>query len=196
LLLGLPVGCDDPDFEAHETFENPNINRDLLFSRKLCRISTRIIERNQGDSSNAYATTQNIDEQLDDLAKEVGHEWWILPSQIPNDRTSAAASAFDRLMSQIWYFQLQALLHLPFMLRASTERRYEYSKFSCLKASREVLYRYLLLRTTDNKSFCCNVVDFGALTATVTILLGLLDPSNGGSQDSQQQQTGRWSRRR
>lgn len=36
--------------------------------------------------------------------------------------------------------------------------------------------RYLALRTADRKSFCCKVVDFGALTACVTLFLGLLDP--------------------
>jgi hypothetical protein len=64
-------------------------------------------------------------------------------------------------MTQIWYFQLESLLHLPFMLRASTERRYEYSKFTCLKASREVIDRYILLRGAKHNLFCCNVVDFG-----------------------------------
>lgn len=155
--------------------------------RKLCCISTRIIERNQGDNTNAYAATQNIDEQLDSLAKEVGHDWWILPDSIPNDRTAEAAVAFDRLMSQIWFFQLESLLFLPFMLRASTERRYDYSKFACLKASREVMYRYLLLRTAETKSFCCRVVDFGALTATVTLILGLLETGSGENQELKQQ---------
>lgn len=63
------------------------------------------------------------------------------------------------------------------MLRAATERRYEYSKFSCLKAAREMLRRYLKLRTPDKQSFCCKVVDFGALTATITLCLGLIDPA-------------------
>jgi hypothetical protein len=85
---------------------------------------------------------------------------------------------FDKLMAQIWFFQIQALVHLPFMLRASTERRYEYSKFSCLKACREVMWRYLALRKSYNKSFCCKTIDFGALTATVALFLGLLNTTN------------------
>jgi hypothetical protein len=186
-LLGLPAGCADGTFRPDETFDNPNIDKDMLFARKLCAISGRIIERNQGDNTHAYAITQNIDEQLDSLAKQVGREWWDLPDTISNDRSRESAVGFDRLMSQIWFFQLEALLHLPFMLRASTERRYDYSKFTCLKASREGMYRYLLLRTTESKSFCCNVVDFGALTATVTIFLGLLEAGNGETQDQKQQ---------
>lgn len=82
-------------------------------------------------------------------------------------------------MAQVWYFQVVSLLHLPFMLRAATERRYDYSAFMCLKASREMIWRYLALRKADTK-FCCKVVDFGALTATVALFLGILQPNHVG----------------
>jgi hypothetical protein len=82
-----------------------------------------------------------------------------------------------------------AFLHLPFMLRASKERRYEYSKFSSLKASREMIDRYLVLRRAGNKSFCCNVVDFGALTSTVTLyLVSIIEPETGSESQAQRQQ--------
>lgn len=81
------------------------------------------------------------------------------------------------------------LLYLQFMLRAATERRYGYSKFSCLKSSREMIYRYLALRSTSDASFCCKIVDFGALTATVTLLLGLIEPSQGTETNETRQQT-------
>lgn len=71
------------------------------------------------------------------------------------------------------------------MLRAASERRYDYSKHSCLKACREVMWRYLAMRRSHNKSFCCKVVDFGALTATVALFLGLLDPSQGAENSHQ-----------
>lgn len=122
----------------------------------------------------AYATTQDIDERLDFLAKAMPPSWWEIPDKEYKSPVEQAI-VFDRVMIQIWYFQLESLLHLPFMLRAATERRYDYSKFSCLKASREMLRRYLALRGAPNQSFCCKVVDFGALTATVTLCLGLLD---------------------
>ena len=179
LLLGLPAGTNDDKYEPEENFQNPAIDKDLLFTRKLSELSGRIIERNQADQSHAYATTQEIDEKLEALSKEMPSSWWDIPASISAGQTELAAAQFDRLMTQIWYFQLEALLHLPFMLRAATERRYDYSKFSCLKASRQMMYRYLSLRSADNKSFCCKVVDFGALTATVTLFLGLLEPIQG-----------------
>ncbi|KAJ5054279.1 uncharacterized protein L3040_000557 [Drepanopeziza brunnea f. sp. 'multigermtubi'] len=103
--------------------------------------------------------------------------WWAMPDKVVNDRSSEAAFTFDKLMTQIWYFQLEALLHLPCMLKV--RRRYDYSKFSCLMASREMMWRYLALRSAENRSSCCKVVDFSALTATVTLFLGLLEPVIG-----------------
>ena len=87
------------------------------------------------------------------------------------------------------YFHVIAFLHLPYMLRASKERRYEYSKFSCLKASREMIDRYLALRRAGTKTFCCNVVDFGALTSTVTLyLVSIMEPEIGAESQAQRQQ--------
>ena len=185
LILGLPAGSADPSFGPEETFENTSVRKHILFKRKLSNVARRVIERNQIDNTHAYAITQEIDEKLDSLATDVGPEYWHFPKYIARDKTLEAAISFENIMTQIWYFQLEALLHLPFMLRASIERRYDYSKFACLKASREILYRFLVLRGEDGKRiFCCNVVDFGALTATVTLFLGLLeaDTSNNEAQ--------------
>lgn len=41
------------------------------------------------------------------------------------------------------------------------------------------------MRSSDNKSFCCKVVDFGALTTTVALFLGLLDPSQNAEHSHQ-----------
>lgn len=177
--MGLPVGSPDNDFGPDETFQNPAIDKSLLFSRKLSQLTALVIDRNQSESSNAYAMTQQIDEKLDNLAKNMPESWWAIPTFFAEEGTPKAAEQFDHLMMQVWYFQLEALVHLPFMLRAATERRYEYSKFSCLKSSREMIYRYLAMRSTTNSRFCCKVIDFGALTATVTLFLGLIEPSQG-----------------
>ena len=178
LLLGLPCGSADDEFGPEETFQNPDLSakeRDSLFTRKLCQISGKIIERNSNDNIQAYAATQEIEESLEEIAKELPASWWAIPTSLPDGHANKVAETFDRLMIHIWYFQLEALAHLPFMLRAATERRFEYSKFSCLKASREMIYRYLALRQVENSSFCCKVIDFGALVATVILLLGLLE---------------------
>lgn len=155
-------------------------------------LTIRIIERNQNEQAHTYAVTQGIDEAFENLAAEMPPDWWDVPEDIPQDRSRTAVQLFDRLMFQIIYFQFVALLHLPFMLRAAKERRYEYSKFSCMKSSRETINRYLSLRHTSVGTFCCRIIEFGAFTATVTIFLGLLEPSSSGdSRDKQQRDSDR-----
>ncbi|KAJ5054278.1 uncharacterized protein L3040_000556 [Drepanopeziza brunnea f. sp. 'multigermtubi'] len=61
LFLGHPAGSENSDYTAEETFENPNTDKDLLFTRKLCDLSTRIINRNEAVHTHAYAMTQEID---------------------------------------------------------------------------------------------------------------------------------------
>jgi hypothetical protein len=91
-------------------------------------------------------------------------------------------------MTQMWYYQLETLLHLPFVLRAATLHRYEYSKFRCLKASRELLLRFLTLRYANNTQLLCRVVDFASFIASLTIILGLLLPSQMSEVIRSQQQ--------
>jgi len=94
-------------------------------------------------------------------------------------------------MTQIWFFQLEQFLHLPFMIRAATEPQFNFSKVSCLKASREVIYRYLALRGTGTTSFCCKILDFGTFIATVTLLVGFLQSlrEDEGSDVKQQKES-------
>lgn len=175
MLLGLPAGSRDNICGPEETFQNPIIDKDKLFTKKLINLSGRIIERNQSEQTQTYATTQDIDESLEQLAAEMPKEWWDIPEEMLHGHSTMTVTLFDRLISQICYFQFVSLVHLPFLLRATTERRYEYSKFSCLKASREVINRYVRLRKADIGIFCCRIIDFGAFTATVTLFLDLLE---------------------
>jgi hypothetical protein len=179
------------EFRPDETFSNPAINKDKLFMRKLCQLSAYIIDRNQCQQPDTYASTQEIDDKLDSLAKEMPSSWWEIPVFRPvinGTQTEEGATDFDRIVMQIWYFQLGALTHLPFMLRAATERRYEYSKFSCLKAAREMIYRYLSMNVDVQRAICCKVMDFAALTSTVTLLLGILQVAQGAETPEAQAQ--------
>ncbi|ESZ92628.1 hypothetical protein SBOR_7000 [Sclerotinia borealis F-4128] len=181
LLLGMPAGSEDTMILPHETFSNPNIDHELLFSRKLTNLAGGIINRNQSDYIHAFTSTQELDERLENIGREMPSSWWEVPAYIDTvSKDSKSAAKFDRVMSQIYYYQLESFLHLPFMVRAATERRYEYSKFTCLKSSREIIFRYLTIRRSGTRSFCCKVVDFGAFTACVTLLLSILETSPAG----------------
>lgn len=104
--------------------------------------------------------------------------WWEMPTGAVAVRTQEASTQFERLMCQIWHFELSTLVHLPFMLRAAVDRRYEYSRISCLSASRALIKRWMVTREIHGLSLFSNLTEFQAFTATITLLLGLLGPAH------------------
>lgn len=91
-------------------------------------------------------------------------------------------------MCQIWHFELATLLHLPFMLRAASNRRYEYSRISCLNACRDLIKRWVSIRETNGTFYFSNLLDFEAFTAATTLILGLLVSLGDKFQDTSQEQ--------
>lgn len=152
----------------------------------------RVIKRNSAVESNTYAETQQIDEELELLKRSMPPEWWTLPEDLEfrNAKSDETAKTMDRMLCQLWHFQIESLVHLPFMLRSATERRYEYSKFCCLNASRDLIRRWMVLRRGD-KSFVCHIVDFQAFMAAITILLGLMGPPGESTQQAGQHESDR-----
>lgn len=86
-------------------------------------------------------------------------------------------------MCQIWHFELETLLHLPFMLRATTDPKYEYSRVSCLKASRSLVKRWLAIRENHSTIYFSNLLEFEAFTAATTLLLGIMGPQRSTHPD-------------
>ena len=81
-----------------------------------------------------------------------------------------------QLMLQMNHHNILILLHLPYMLRDPKERRWDYSKETCISSSRKLLRTFLVFRNMNKASHACRHTDYGALTASMTLLLGYLDP--------------------
>ena len=185
LLLGLPYSAWDkyiesgfqlppqwgPDFEQH-------------YKIRLSVVCGHIIELNQGPDPATFASMIEIDQELDQLEKCAPDGWWgDTPSGSLNH-----AKTFERLVIQFWHLHVKLLLHLPFMLRAVTDRRYEYSKLVSLNSARKMIKRYALLgASTKRVTYRCKVLDFEAFIATVILVLNLL--GDGGTLSALEQQT-------
>jgi hypothetical protein len=103
--------------------------------------------------------------------------WWELPEYCTFERNKTTADMFDRALVQLYHYELESLVHLPYMLRAAVDRRYEYSRLSCLAASRNLIQRWLFLRKNSKAPFICKLIEFQAFKAAITLLLGILQPS-------------------
>jgi hypothetical protein len=184
LILGVPQG-------GGSTFPFDDTARWLstedIYTKNLCVIAGLILERNQAEVTHAFSATQEIDEKLDQLARQMPSSWWELPNASFKGKTEQAAEHFDKVLAHLWHFELESLVHLPFMLRAATDRRYEYSRITCLSASRGLIKRWLYLQNCGF-TITCRLIEFQAFTACVTLLLAILQPSRSIKDPEQLQQ--------
>jgi hypothetical protein len=142
---------------------------------KVSQLAGRVIDRNQGVAEQSFAWALQLDQELEDLWKELDPAW-LDYSELQADPESNAAELRERLLSQICFHQIRVYLHLPFMLKSASNSRFTYSRTACLNGSREVLRLYQALRTgAVQPLYECKAIDFIGFTAAVLIQIGLLN---------------------
>jgi hypothetical protein len=142
---------------------------------KVSQLAGRVIDRNQGIAEQSFAWALQLDQELEDLWKQLDPAW-IDYSELLADADANAAELRERIMGQICFHQIRVYLHLPFMLKSASNSRFTYSRTACLNGSREVLRLYQALRTgTVQPLYECKAVDFIGFTAAVLIQIGLLN---------------------
>ncbi|KAI1380836.1 hypothetical protein F4677DRAFT_199942 [Hypoxylon crocopeplum] len=181
LLLGLSAASEDDSFAdaEHIARNSPTERLERLHTMITGRIIKRNLSSNKAAGDAAFGTTQAIDCDLEQAAKSMGAEWWQPVEPIDTSIATAyeLVEAHGHVMMQMNHHHLLILLHLPYMMRDPKERRWDYSKTTCLHASRELLRAYLIFRHLTQAASACRHTDYGALTAAMTLLLGYLDPN-------------------
>ena len=184
LMLGLPQGTPDVSMATEAALANDSASG--RFERKQCVIASRILERNEasGDFTNDdLATVLKLDEELQQAANEMPSSWWLVPNLASSlhDQNKTIWEML-RLIEQMLYFNLLNLLHLPCMLRARQPGMYHicdndlnYSKLASINAARELLTRYIMLRSHNRVASSCRSVDFFATKAVMTLAISHLD---------------------
>lgn len=190
LLLGLPYGIANKHCDLeNDSVEALGVSREEIYKRKLAIIAGDINDRNRAPKISAFTATQEIDEKLAALANEMPAEWWELPTSPFPSEPRTLARFNSRVLAQFTHFQYETFLHLPFLLRSAAEPRYTYNKSACLKASREMIQRYMVLRQQyANSHFVCKLTDFQVFTSVIILLLNLLKARSAQKERTQQQQ--------
>ncbi|KAJ4310778.1 hypothetical protein N0V84_010786, partial [Fusarium piperis] len=173
LILGLPIGSRDNWFASDEGIQSDAPSDKL--GKVYAVISGRIADRNEMTGSEAYALTQSIDLELENAFKMMDILWWKLPDMaICCSSSDTSGDNMSVVKLQIRHYSLLILLHLPYLLRDRGQRRYEYNRATCMQASRDVLARFLEYRTCFTTAIAGRHVDYSALVAAMTLLLGYL----------------------
>ena len=187
LMLGLPYGSTEihsdigRDSEAWaKGIQTQNIGEHYFY--RLAHIIGHIIDRNQQlPSNNMLPLTFKIDGEMMELAASMPNDWW----ESGRESGAEADRMFNQLLPQFSHYQARSLLHLPFMLKATTDRRFEYNKIAALESAREMIARYRVIRPAQGfGSLICKTFDFQVFGGAMILVLNLLDHyRNGGTLD-------------
>ena len=172
LMLGYPSACIDAHYEGMLEGEKGDGSLDpQRFAVRLSMITGQIITRNQDPNNMTVAMTMQIDQELENTHKILSSEWW---NNMPGPEVGVG-DVFDTFVAKAFFHNVRMLLHLPFMLKSSADKRYEYSRIAALESSREMITTYRLLRDPVKPLVSvCNVIDFQVFTGAMLLIVNLL----------------------
>jgi hypothetical protein len=175
LLLGLPQGSTDVSMGAMSALRHePPLG---IFERLLTVAASRILERNASSfATTDTSTTQSIDSELLSISQSMPASFWH-PVYYHNLTPGSPETLLEtlRMAAQVNYYGLLVQLHLPYIVRTGDNTVHEYSKMTCVNASREIITRFIVHRSFNPMSSCSRPVDFFALLAAMTLLLAHID---------------------
>ncbi|KAL1860063.1 hypothetical protein Plec18170_002012 [Paecilomyces lecythidis] len=176
IMLGTPQASFDRNM-ATETLLREDTAMGRL-DRIHCVVMSRILERNHtAPSVGDVVLTQEIDQVLQKASKDFPSKWWLTPN-LATVANQPEALFWDmrRLFHHLSHYNLLIQLHLPFMLRsAKTGHQYDYSRMTCIAASREILSRLIMFHSFNRIAFSCRTVDYFGLMAAMALLIAHLD---------------------
>jgi hypothetical protein len=167
LHLRLPFGADDVPVPVDADLQ-------VVHRSKINGLSKEVAELDRDIGPHSYAKALALDEKLELTMRQMPPDFWEVPNIPSTARSPESFAALERLMVQMWHFEMKIFIHLPYLLRAPHESRYEFSKVTALQASRNVLMRWFALRNANITQACCRFAEVGVFIAAVTLTLDIV----------------------
>ncbi|KAL8823439.1 MAG: hypothetical protein Q9191_005856 [Dirinaria sp. TL-2023a] len=190
LLLGLPYAVSSKHCDMYIAAGS----MPWKYMHRLGEISGRVIDRNHETSPNdSYSETIAIEGQMANFAASMPPQWWDVDSLDSLGFDEVAQQMYSRLLPQFWHHQTRTLLHLPFMLKATQDRRYEFNRIAALESARGMIVRYKIIRPVQGfQSLICKIIDFQVFTSAMLLVLNLIGSSMTSPDRLHQDDSGDW----
>lgn len=169
LILGFETGATQPfgpDYSWNDPFADENAN----FQRRLCIVSAQLSQRNLFGFQDSLEEAKSTNTAIDGLQNSMPESWWQRPD-LRDEQSLSCAQEYDRLLSHLWFFQLQILANIAFLFPSEAEA--EQYRDRCLEASKTTLYRYLGLRLAGKTRLHCRAAEIAAFVASLALILNL-----------------------
>jgi hypothetical protein len=175
LMLGSPPLIND--IHCNLTFKGkdlPLVMSNNGFLTRLAVVAGKVMDRVQGCKDMTFSSLLAVDQEITRLGSQMPPEFWHLESVSPKT-FSGMAQWMDKSLGQVMYHETRMVLHLPYLLRSVTSPGFEYSREACIESARSVLRLFQVMRSEENKeAYKVNSVDFIAIIAATTIVMGLI----------------------
>lgn len=168
LFLGLPSSISSLHPGISEDLVGPSPMEKIFF--RIASIAGSVIDRDQNYKAAGYATTVQINQEMEETRALFPDDWWQPP---PADFT--LADHYHRQSCKFMYFILLKLVHLPYMLKSIREKKYSHSWDVAMEASRCAAQAYRDFRNAPMADAnLCQLMDFQAVSAAIVLVVGHL----------------------
>ncbi|KAF4969094.1 hypothetical protein FSARC_3617 [Fusarium sarcochroum] len=168
LMLGLPQSSPGEPFARSDALDTYPANQRM---QRLCSIACgRLLNRDPSDVYNQHAT-EEIDKLLRDACTSMPAQWWIMPNlssycDLP-DKIRETLRFNDHFMQ----YHLLLQLHLPYLLRPNIAHSWSYNKSTAIAACREILTRFISVRTVPQARYYCRGTDLIAFMSCAALTI-------------------------
>ncbi|ORY16368.1 hypothetical protein BCR34DRAFT_440947, partial [Clohesyomyces aquaticus] len=169
LILGLPSAMSNTNPGIKNNPSGESVINKLTHGCSV--LAGVVIERDQDLSMADYSVTVELDQEAERLRGLIPSSWL----ECLTNSTNSVHTNYYIQTAKLQYFLLVKHIHLPYMLKSSSEPKFLHSRLSTLSASRNLVQTYQQLRGDPRaESIICELMDFQAFSGAMMLILGLL----------------------
>ncbi|KAH7226482.1 hypothetical protein BKA60DRAFT_180586 [Fusarium oxysporum] len=168
LMLGLPQSAPDEPVGNLDALDSYSANRKM---QHLCSIAcARLLSRRTSGIFD-QSLTREIDKLLRDACTSMPAQWWIMPNLSSHYELADKIRETLRFNDHFMQYHLLLQLHMPYLLKVEGGEEWKYNKLTAVTASREILSRFVSIRSIPQSRYHCRGTDLIAFMSCTALTI-------------------------
>ncbi|KAF5656104.1 transcription factor [Fusarium sp. NRRL 25303] len=168
LMLGLPQSAPDEPVSNLGPVDSYSANRKM---QHLCSIAcARLLSRRAAGVFD-QSLTREIDKLLRDACTSMPAQWWIMPNLSSHYDLADKIRETLRFNDHFMQYHLLLQLHMPYLFKVDGGEEWKYNKLTAVTASREILTRFVSIRSIPQSRYHCRGTDLIAFMSCTALTI-------------------------
>jgi hypothetical protein len=186
LCIGLPYAVPEAFITNQNHSEGSTVQDTVMHRMNL--VCGHIVDRDISGRESSYLETAKMTEEMELLKELIPKEWWALgDADEDEDQTVPLGITFWQRATLFFYHNNLMLIHLPYLIKATQDKKYEYSRLVVLESARKMVETYQGIRTYGGVPIICDFLDFAAFSAAMILTTDLLSQSSQRLHEEEEQ---------